>query len=51
MIDRARKVILAAAGEKFSECGVNVIAPAAAVDSAYLSIPTKPEPRDSRQPA
>lgn len=39
MIDRARKVILAAAGEKFSECGVNVIAPAATVDSAYLVDP------------
>ncbi len=39
MIHRARKVILAAAGEKLSECGVNVIAPAAAVDSAYLVDP------------
>jgi len=39
MIHRARKAILVAAGEKFSERGANVIAPAATVDTAYLVDP------------
>lgn len=39
MIGHARTVILIAAGEKFTERGLNVIAPAASVDDAYLADP------------